>query len=116
MDDRQLEWVQKNWAPRRDRAVPIGEVLRELVPRPGKASPDWKGRLLDVIEELTGPEFLAQAEPVSVRAGVLTLRVGEPAIAYHLRLQWEQRLIRHLAARLPQAGITTIRFSTATSR
>lgn len=116
MDDRQLEWVQKNRTPRRDRAVPVGEVLREIVPKPGKRSAGWKGKLLDAIEELAGPDFLAQAEPVSVRTGVLTLRVSEPAIAYHLRLQWEQRLIRHLAARLPQAGITTIRFSTATSR
>ncbi len=112
MDDRQLHWVQRNrsraWAPR---VGAIGPLSRKLLDSPNLRGPAWRRRLIAVVGEHAGPELLDQAELVSIRRGILTLRVSDAATACHLRLQWEQRLLQLLQARTPEAGITAIRFT-----
>ena len=115
MDDRQLQWVHRNRTKYTGiRAGAIGPLLRELVDSPALRGPAWKRELVAVLNEYAGPELLDQAEIVNVRKGVLTFHVPDPAASYHLRLQWEQRLLQLLHARLPAAGIISVRFTAGT--
>ncbi len=108
MDERQLKWVQQNCG-RGEAARSVGELVGELLDS-SRAGPGRHGRLLALLREHAGPALLDDAEPVSVSRGVLTFAVREPAILYHLRLQWEQRLLQLFQSRLPNAGISSIRF------
>jgi hypothetical protein len=113
VDDRQLSWVQRNTSRRGwPAAAPVGELARKLMSSPRVNGPAWRRRVLAILEEEAGADFHKHATPVSMRKGVLTLQVTEPTILYHFRLQWEQRLLRLLQA-VPEAGIRTIRFTTA---
>ena len=86
-------------------------LARDYVQSLGRGGPAWRQKLIALLYEYTQAELLDDAEPVSIRRGVLTFRVAEAAVAYHLRIQWEQPLLQLLAARLPQAGVHTIRFT-----
>src|SRR5262245_32565825 len=110
MDDRQLRWVHQARMPRH-RDVRVGPVMQEVVQSLGRGAPAWRQQLMGVLYDEAGLALLEFAEPVSIRRGVLTFRVAEPAMAYHLRMQWEQRLLDLIRAKLPQAGIHTIRFT-----
>src|SRR5262249_52090253 len=110
MEDRQLRWVQ-NARGVRDRNTPVGPIEREFVQSLGRGGPAWRQQLIGILYDEVGTALLEYAEPVSIRRGVLTFRVDEPAMAYHLRMQWEQPLLQLLSARLPQGGIHTIRFA-----
>src|SRR5689334_21085199 len=110
MDDRQLRWEQQSKAVRQ-RDARAGDVARECVQALGRGGPAWRQRLIGVLYDEVGFDLLDHAEPASISRGVLTFRVTEAAMVYHLRIQWEQRLLQLLAARLPQAGIHSIRFS-----
>jgi hypothetical protein len=109
MDDRQLRWIQRARTPG-ERAAAIGPVAQEVVKALGRGGPAWRQKLITLLCEHAGPELLDLAEPYSLRKGVLTFRVEEPGLAYSLRLEWEQRLLRLIQTRLPQTGIHTIRF------
>jgi hypothetical protein len=111
MRDDQLKWVQQNHRPKDGRCQSVGAVSRSLLDSPLLRTPAWRRRLLAVLQEV-GPELLEQVEVVSARNGILTLHVEDPALSYHLRLQWEQRVLQALSARLPGAGIHAIRFTT----
>lgn len=112
MDDRQLHWVQTNARRRPDRSSLAGAVARDVLKGLGRGAPAWRTQLLSVLLEELGPEFLDQAEPVSMTRGVLRFQVADAALAYHLRLEYEQRLVQLLRARLPQAGVNSIKFVT----
>ncbi len=108
MNERQLQWVQKN-RRMRETAAPLGDVVRQVLNSRAVKGAAWKRRLVGLLEE-HADELLEHAEPVSIRSGVLTLQVSEPALLYHLRVCWEQRLLKLLQAELPSAGINTVRF------
>jgi hypothetical protein len=112
MDDRQLKWVQKA-RTLRERAGVVGPVASEFVKSLGRGGPAWRQKLIGILYDEIGPELMDHVEPYSLSRGILTFRVEQPAMAYHLRMQWEQTLLQMLNARLPQAGINSIRFSTA---
>jgi len=44
---------------------------------------------------------------------VLTLEVAEPALLYHLRVRWEQRLLDLMRCYLPDTGVTAVCFRAA---
>jgi hypothetical protein len=116
VDERQLQWIQRNTGRRGwGEAAPIGELAQKLLDSPQLKAPVWQRRLLAVLQEHAGEDFLKHVVPISVRKGVLTFQVGEPTILYHFRLQWEQRLLRLLQA-VPEAGICSIRFTTISPR
>jgi hypothetical protein len=110
MDDRQLHWVQR---ARRvtEKTARLGPLAQELMKSLGRGGPAWRQRLVTLLYEQVGSALLDQAEPLSLRRGVLTFEVNNAAIAYTLRLEWEQRLLSLIQARLPQAGVHTIRFT-----
>jgi hypothetical protein len=112
MNDRQLGWVQQNRG--RTRATPplAGDLARDFLAAATAGGKGWRTRLMALLEEHAGAGLLDYAEPLSVTRGTLTFAVSEPAILYHLRLQWEQRLLQLFQSLLPEAGISAIRFTT----
>jgi hypothetical protein len=110
MNDRQLRWVQKAKGLN-EPAAAVGLLAQAAVRRLGQGGPAWRQKLISVLYDELGPELTDHAEPISVSRGVLTFRVGDPAVAYHLRYSWEQRLLQLIAARFPQAGIHSVRFA-----
>ena len=109
--ERRLAWVQHNKGPRSGRnPVRIGPLLTSIMADGALGSPRH-GRLRAVLAEQAGPPLLDYAEPVSLRDGVLTLEVADPAALYYLRLRWEQPLLRIFAEHLPSAGICAVRFN-----
>ena len=110
MDDRQLKWVQRARVGR-ESDTPVGSIARDFVQSLGRGGPAWRQELIGILYDEIGIPLLEFAEPTSIRRGVLTFHVNEPAMACHLRIQWEQPLLQLLTSRLPQAGIHTIRFA-----
>ncbi len=117
MDDQQLRWVQKNRTKRRGAGPPpsIGELARQAAASPKINVPAWRQRLEEVIQAEGGSELLENVILKGVYDGVLSLEIGDPAVCYYLRLQWEQRLLHLLQAQLPEAGINAIRFVCTTA-
>lgn len=113
MDNRQLHWVQRN-RRLRDSAAPLGVLAKSVLDSRQVKGAAWKRRLLGLLEEHAGRELLEHAEPVSIRSGVLTFQVREPVMLYHLRVHWEQQLLKLLQAELPAAGINVVRFRCGT--
>jgi len=62
-----------------------------------------------MLETDAGLELLQHVGGVGLRSGVLTLEVVDPAAVYPLRLHWEQRVLELCQARLPAAGVHTVR-------
>lgn len=110
MENRQLQWIQKN-RRQRQTARPIGELIEKVVNSPRVSGSPWRRRLIAVLEAHGGPELLEQARIIDVRNGELILQVVEPAVRYQLRLAFEQRLLDAISTELPEAGIHTVRFT-----
>jgi len=107
---RRLTWVQHNKGSRSERRpARIGPLVASIM-ADGALGSSRHRRLLAVLAEHAGPPLLDYAEPVSLRDGVLTLEVADPAALYYLRLSWEQPLLRIFTEQLPSAGIHAVRF------
>jgi predicted nucleic acid-binding Zn ribbon protein len=70
---------------RRDEPVPLSDALREVGRELGMPEPDALARLLDAWPEVVGPALAGHARVRSIRDGVLTVAVDEPAWATELR-------------------------------
>ena len=110
LSDRQLRQMQAN-AEKRTRRRPsaIGELARELLESPAFRRSGRNVQLIDVLVE-SFPDLMRQVRVGGVRAGVLRLEVDTPAMAYDLRLRWEQRLLGLLEDRLPGRGVFEVKF------
>ena len=107
--EQQLQWVQRNRTVKEARR--IGTVAAEVLARQVQSGPAWRRRLLAVLAEHAGPEFLDRVIVAGLRDGVLRLEVTEPSELYALRVEWEQRLEHIVRAELPAAGIQAVRFA-----
>lgn len=107
--EQRLRWVQRN--RRVGDTQRIGAVAAEVLAKQVQSGPAWRRRLLAVLAEHAGPEFLGRVFVAGLRDGVLRLEVVEPGELYALRVEWEQRLARVVQAELPAAGIQTVRFA-----
>jgi len=111
--DEQLQRVWQNrqrtsWRRQPPKAVgEIASAWKQASSRPGSA---WRAQLAEVIEEGGAGEVLQQAALFGVRDGVLVLVVESAPAAYAMNLQWQQQLLELFYARLPQAGIHSVRF------
>ena len=136
--DSQLGWVQRNReASPHCSELPVRINRRrqdEPASQPHEGAPSQVGKLaLQVLDSVTGRLTLQErlgvvlrehgaselAEQVAIRGvyrGILLLEVAEPALAYHLRLRWEHKLVSLMRLCLPEAGINVVRFITARPR
>lgn len=74
---------------RRD-PVPLSEALAAWTRGLGLPDPEALGALLRAWNDIVGPDVAPHARPVSLRAGVLTVAVEDPAWASHLRYAEDQ--------------------------
>jgi len=77
-------------------------------------NPDWQSQLevaLPLLRwpDMMGPKIAEQSEPESLKNGVLTVRVENPAWLHHLNFLREE-LLQRLSKQLPSVKIKEIRF------
>ncbi|MHC4445356.1 MAG: DciA family protein [Planctomycetota bacterium] len=111
MDDRQLQWVQKNRTRRRIPTM-IGNDVSKVLKSPQVAGSAMQRRVASILQEHAGADLLDHAVVGGVDKGILTLYVENAAVLYQLRLQWEQKLLRLMQTQMPGSGIHEIRFTT----
>ena len=105
-----LEWRGLAGEPRPDRAVPIGDVLGNLLPQLGLAgrikeadiTAAWKGIVGDFIAQHSQPERLV--------AGTLMIRVIQPSVRYELDRTWKPQIISKLRKQFGEKVIRDIKF------
>jgi len=114
MEESQLRWIAQHREVA-ESAASVGRLAQELMASGRLQGPAWRRRILSVLEENGAEELLGQASLCGIRNGVLTFEIAEPAARYHLRLQWEQRLLRLMQVSLPAAGVTAVRFACVSS-
>jgi len=109
MDDRQLQWTAYNrtWRPTTE---PIADILKRELRRAPLKVPRWRSRVAGVLAEVTDGTFAEHTWLASLRAGVVTLNVDDPALVGVLRMQWHRVLVDVLGERLPDLGIVDVRF------
>ena len=110
--DHQLRWVQENNTRRRGRLPDrIGLVMRSLIASPRLLGSRRQRQCRVLLAEHAGAALLDHVNIGPLRNGVLKLEVTDPAVLYHLRLCWEQRLLGLFRDHLPAAGVHTVRFT-----
>ena len=105
-----MEWRGLPGEPRPDRASPIGDVLKKLLPKLGL---DSRIREQDIQEAWVGivGEFIAQhSMPDRLVAGTLMIRVIQPSVRYELDRTWKPEIIRKLKERFGEKMIRDIKF------
>jgi predicted nucleic acid-binding Zn ribbon protein len=105
-----MEWRGLPGEPRPDRASPIGDVLKKLLPKLGL---DSRIREQDIQEAWVGivGEFIAQhSMPDRLVAGTLMIRVIQPSVRYELDRTWKAEIIRKLKERFGEKMIRDIKF------
>jgi hypothetical protein len=110
LGDEHLVWVHRNRrSGRLELPDRIGSSMQSWL-RSGTLARGWRRRVTALLAEHAGPGLLDAANPVSLRGGVLTLEVADPAALYYLRVRWERPLMDIFTEKLPAAGVHTVRF------
>lgn len=127
MNEEQLRWIHYNQGdaepPSRERggrprttrwrdASRAGEVLPQVL-RSVCSNSALQQRIRAVLAEHGADELLQWARIKGVRLGELELEIDEPGRRYHLRVNWEQRVLELMQNCLPDLGIHSIRFGIA---
>lgn len=86
----------------------INDSLDRITRRLGGPSASDTRTVFTSWEELVGADIASHSQPVSLRAGVLTLSVDHPAWATQLRYMTAE-LIRRIAEATTSAAVTEIR-------
>lgn len=128
MNESQLGWIQYNrgagspeplgglsrarparrYPPRE--AQRVGDIARRVFEQ-GQARSVLVGRIWECLGTYVGEDLLAYVAVRDARVGVLTLEVAEAALAYELRLRWEQTILDLLQRHMPGSGISRVRFT-----
>jgi predicted nucleic acid-binding Zn ribbon protein len=104
------EWRGLPVDDRPDRALPIGEVLGDLLPKLGL---DTRIKEADITEAWKGivGDFIAQhSRPERLVAGTLMIRVIQPSVRYELDRTWKPQIISKLRERFGERVIREIKF------
>lgn len=88
-----------------------GQFIRRILQQAGAVEGIDEDQVRGAWKELAG-EFIARhTEPVSVKGGHLVLRVGQPAMRFHLE-QMKPMLLKRIREALGPERIQSIRFQT----
>jgi predicted nucleic acid-binding Zn ribbon protein len=95
---------------RRERCVPASDALKKLLRKLGLAERVSEQEIRAAWREIVG-DFLAEHSlPVSVREGVLIVRVIQPTVRYELDRSWKPDVLRKLQARFDAKIVREVRF------
>lgn len=96
--------------PRRERCVTPSDALKKLLRKLGLTERLNEQEIRNAWREIVG-DFLAEHSlPVSVRDGVLTVQVIQPAVRYELDRSWKRNILRKLQARFGARAVREVRF------
>ncbi len=87
-----------------------GELLREVLAKLRLEEGLEESRLREVWHEIAGEFIARQTQPVSLRNGILVLRVVQPAMRFHLE-QSKAQLMARLQEQLGRNTIREVRLS-----
>lgn len=90
-----------------DEPARVGAPLDRVMKRLGAATAGAEQSVFDRWTELVGEQVASQATPTSLRDGVLTVTVTDPAWATQLRFL-EAELVERISAHLGAAEVTRI--------
>ena len=94
---------------RPERCVRAADALEKLVHKLGLTERLDEQEIQGAWREIVG-DFLAEHSlPVSMRDGVLTIQVVQPAVRYELERSWKRRILQKLQARF-QKTVREVRF------
>ncbi len=93
-----------------DRFEPLGGLLPRLLQRLGLKERLHERDVTEAWTEVVGEFIAAHSTPVSLREGVLTVRVLQPALHYQFEQVSKREILRKLKARFGASVIRDVRF------
>ncbi len=107
-----MTWQPLRTGPEEREPRPVADSLANTAKRLGVPSVGVLGAIFTHWDELVGPEVAAHATPRSLRAGVLTIEVDQPAWATQLRFLSAEVLARLTDAAGPE-GVSELQITVA---
>jgi predicted nucleic acid-binding Zn ribbon protein len=90
--------------------VTASEALKKLLGKLGLTERLNEQEIRNAWREIVG-DFLAEHSlPISIREGVLTVQVIQPAVRYELDRSWKRSILRKLQARFGARIVREVRF------
>jgi predicted nucleic acid-binding Zn ribbon protein len=96
--------------PRPDRTQNIGDVLPKLMQRLGLSERLHESEVIDAWAKIVGEFIATHSAPVSLREGVLYVRVLQPALHYELEQISKPAILRKLKQRFGGRTVRDVRF------
>jgi predicted nucleic acid-binding Zn ribbon protein len=93
-----------------DRGVFAADTLRKLFKRLGLAERLNEQEIKTAWRDIVGDFLAGHSVPISMREGVLFVRVIQPAVRYELDRSWKQRILRKLQDRFGAKIVREVRF------
>lgn len=93
-----------------DRWEGAGDVLPKIMQRLGLAERLHETEVLDAWSEIVGDFIAAHSAPMSLREGVLYVRVLQPALHYELEQISKAQILRKLKQRFGARKVRDLRF------
>jgi predicted nucleic acid-binding Zn ribbon protein len=95
---------------RPDRTQSVGDVLPKLMQRLGLSERLHEGEVIDAWAKIVGEFIATHSAPVSLREGVLYVRVLQPALHYELEQISKPAILRKLKQRFGGRTVRDVRF------
>ena len=96
--------------PRPDRCQIVGDVLPKLMQRLGLRERLHETEVIDAWANIVGDFIATHSAPVSLREGVLYVRVLQPALHYELEQISKPTILRKLKQRFGGRTVRDVRF------
>ena len=96
-------------APRPERCVLAADALKKLLNKLGLTERLNEQEIQAAWHEIVGDFLAAHSQPVSMRDGILTVQVTQPAVRYELDRSWTRTILRKLQARFAK-NVREVRF------
>ena len=94
----------------RERSVTVSDALKKLLRKLGLSERLNEQEIRSAWREIVGDFLAAHSLPVSVRDGILTVQVIQPAVRYELDRSWKRDILRKLQARFGAKIVREVRF------
>lgn len=96
--------------PRPERCFSAADLVPKLMQRLGLSERLHESEVIDAWQEIVGDFIAAHSAPVSLRDGILYVRVLQPALHYELETISKAEIVRKLKHRFGTKTIRDIRF------
>jgi predicted nucleic acid-binding Zn ribbon protein len=94
----------------RERCVNASDALKKLLRKLGLSERLNEEEIRSAWREIVGDFLATHSLPVSVRNGILTVQVIQPAVRYELDRSWKRDILRKLQARFGAKAVREVCF------